>query len=438
MTLKRNSVINRLSKPENTAVSTSSLPVRPVKPGSRPSLAVRDFDEASPVHGNSTPTAASPATSLVPPARLAAREEFVIADNEVSPLALIDDTSSDTPKKPKRVRNKNATLEFTLADRKMLMAIRNYGRLTGNHPPLACDQTYANKKARITQLERYGLISSKLAYGIKFYGLTAEGVNRLMLGIDSEEFLEGQDSETRIHWRHSLLIATQALLFSTKNAWGKVIGNGYAPQPLPVIPEWMLKEAAEGRDPKIARASWRGDWKEVLEDPRYPVIDVNTTGDAVLSEADFKAIEDYWESARQGYAASLFTHWDDEGKFGGKVRANSYVAGSHRRRPDFIIPLPHIRQADGTVVGGSAAVEVEVTRKSVDEYVRIITQWFDHPGIHKLYYLTNQQPVATALGSAKRRIVESGKMTQEELDGFLSIFRPVILNEHLDAEGYFG
>lgn len=355
--------------------------------------------------------------------------DAVIGDVDFSELAnapLIDGVAS-TPV------TTDKTLVFTKNDRTMLQAIHRLGPLTGAHLALAVGKKYESKKGRISQLEKQGLLVSKLAYGIKIYNLTREGLDRISLPGKPAPFPD------RLKWRHNFVIATQVLMLENMSGsdGNHILGPSFASNPLPVITEKTLMEHAATKWDKqyrddLYRREWRKECSAILTDDSYPVVDAADTPHGVMTDATRKALLKYWLISGGGSRSAAHTHWDDAFTFGAKKKDGKNA--SHKRRADAVIPMPHVRTGDGTLRGNSIAVEVELSRKSIDEYVDIITQWADHPLINTVVYVCDDSLVISALKAAMARVKENGVP-----EGFRLIRRkPIYLNLHLDSEGYFG
>lgn len=338
-----------------------------------------------------------------------------------------------TPEEASTPVTTNKTLVFTKNDRIMLQAILRLGPLTGAHLAQAVGKQYNTKKGRIHQLEQQGLLVSKLAYGIKIYNLTREGVDRISIMGKPAPFPD------RLKWRHNFVIATEVLMLENESGadGNTILGPKFSSNPLPVITEKTLIEHAGNKWDKkyrddLYRRTWRKDCEAILKDPDYPVLDAQTKPLGQMTKETRTALSTYWMRKGGGSATAALIHWDDNFAFGGKKKDGKGT--SHKRRADAIIPMPHVHNADGTVRGDSIALEIELSRKSIDEYVDIITQWADHPLINTVVYICDDPLVISSLKAAWGRVQEQGVP-----EGFMLLQRrPVYLNLHLDSEGYFG
>ncbi len=99
------------------------------------------------------------------------------------------------------------------------------------------------------------------------------------------------------------------------------------------------------------------------------------------------------EGTSSGNESYIFKHWNLDGKF------------EKKHGWDGIIVLPHIIHADGTVSGGSWAVEMEENKKTPAEIERVLSQAIDHPLLEGVIYFTDKRQIATRVMEARDKLI---------------------------------
>ncbi|MFC4369477.1 hypothetical protein [Citricoccus nitrophenolicus] len=130
--------------------------------------------------------------------------------------------------------------------------------------------------------------------------------------------------------------------------------------------------------------------KDFAQDPSFPMRHMDD--DTPVTDEEIEAL--YRIVDGRGW---IFRHWDLMGKFGKDNMPK-------RHMPDGVLLLPHRVQPDGQTLPGSYWLELEDTRKTLDEIIRACKQAIDHPLLRGTMYFTNDQRIVNLLKRARESI----------------------------------
>lgn len=362
-------------------------------------------------------------------------------------------------KTPKRVR-------ITESDLALLEAVYSAGRITLPQLARAVGSVTDNKRARVNALVREGYLGVDHTHEMKRYWIRTKGLaaighaderersvppaastlshtnklNSILIGLSlgDQAFNELSRREVEaanrdlmarnLRWeeenellaKHQADLAGKSLLSDAEARLMRRKPKSLSPLipfqepkgffagehgPKIVIPELLMLRDERMKGELACRRDWEADAASFLADPSFPS---RREGEPInLTEADREYMRAVLAKTANGNAGYLFKHWNLSGRF------------EKKHGWDGVIVLPHIVHADGTLSGGSWAIEMEENKKGPAEIERVLEQAIDHPLLAGVIYYTDKRQIATRVKEARDRLVL--KMASRDRDFSKSI-----------------
>lgn len=365
------------------------------------------------------------------------------------------------PSAPVKARKPRKHVRITESDHALLEAVYRAGRITLPQLARAVESITENKRARVQALVREGYLGVDESHEMKRYwirkkGLAAIGMadekernlppaastlahtnklNTILIGLSIGNYsfndLAARETEAanrdiiarnnRWEAENTMLLRQQAelsrkpVLTAAEKRFMAKKPRSMTPLlspeerraffiaehgPKPVIPELIMLRDERMKGEVACRRDWERDTEAFLSNPDFPT---RGEGEPInLTSEDRQTMEAIFQETANGNAGYLFKHWNLDGKF------------EKKHGWDGIIMLPHVIHADGTISGGSWAIEMEENKKPIAEIERVLEQAIDHPLLAGVIYYTDKKQINGRVKEARNSLIK--KLASRDYD----------------------
>jgi hypothetical protein len=341
----------------------------------------------------------------------------------------------------------------------ILDVLYRYKLLTTNHIAYLLDISPDSARKRMTALAKAGYVRHDNRKGPRVWQITNDGIARIG---KKNKAKAGVKFPSILTYPHTLSIATVGITLEKGGpAAAKLVGNLLSEAPRIIVTEREMQstEALRGGRDFLFQNFDRliGD---LMLDEKFPVYPyecvmsnerfeswseqdfanmfAHELADRKMLDARFRGT-DKDDKFHLGYSHLVTSHnpnLETNRSFGGKS-----IQGKSVRRPDALIVLPHIINADGTVSGGSVAIEVELNNKaSLTEYKNIILHQYSHKVYSRVFWFFDDADAKDMFARAMDELAQShnAPFTLAEAKRYFKPLAFHMLNEDLDMEGLYG
>lgn len=373
-------------------------------------------------------------------------------------------------------RKKRGKIRPTDRDRKWMDCIHRYGVVTTAHIAYLEGISIDSARKRLSAMKGEGWIEHDNRQ-IRVWRLKKDGAE--LIGIPRNEFTEGKFL-AQMKFPHTLAVATVGIMLEKggQDAVERLgIESILSPNPKTFITEGEMKAQAGKFEDGFIRKNWKRLNDDLLLDPVHPRLphgssitdaweyvqglglteeetDIAWGNIWTQENANVETLGKIWRgtydldnlsSTGRGYAH--LGNMDDPKLVSTKPArsGNGFIETPLTHQPDGLVVMPHIVNADGTVRGGSYAIEIELHSKSnKTDYMRSITALYMDPKLAGAIWFF----AATASGKAARMLFTStlkemserhdALFTWEEASKFFRRGKVTLLNQELSPKGELG
>lgn len=474
----------RTTAPATTSLPSKALPTVAPKtdaPKTAGSLPVMRKTAALPVPQVSTPVVSTPDAGVADDVfgeTIATNESTArtVDERQITPVPTTKRTpaqyvpvASTTPnlnvpspkpkvKKRRKAHQGNKGFRPTTRDREILGLIYRYTLLTAPHLAFYFEASPDTIRKSLTRLFNQGLIDHDDRASRRVWQITNLGIDFIR-----EKGKAPKKFPSHMKFHHTLCIATVGLILEKGGkASLDLTENVLSEAPRVFITEREMLVMEARRERNFLRTNWDRLTADLLHDENYPANSLRFHTEDVFAYLESKGLSveeqhqkyqvmvanetaqktvlnERWRgnATHTGYCHLVTSNNPSITKTGGAGSKTVTYATSHR--PDGLIAMPHIIDADGVVRGGSIAVEVELNNKATkQEYVNTILHQWHHPAYDGVFWFFDDP-------EAKRMFKEAMKMLSERfnppftLEEARAYFKPLSLRYlNDDNHGTYG
>lgn len=369
-----------------------------------------------------------------------------------------NDENEDAPTPKVRVKKRKKTytptkgFRPTKRHRETLRLLYCYTLLTTTHLAFYFGASPDTIRKSMAILFKQGLVEHDDRASKRVWMITDAGIDFLR-----EKGKAPRKFPSHMKFHHTLCIATVGLILEKGGrASSDLTENVLSEAPKVFITEREMLVMEARRERGFIRSNWDRLTADLLHDEEYPAHPLRLQTKDVFAYLESKGLSEKEQTERYQLMVAnetaqkkvLNERWRGNNTHTGYchlatsnnpsiTQGGGSAHGSHR--PDGLIAMPHIIDADGTVRGGSIAIEVELNNKaSKNEYMNTILHQWHHPAYDGVFWFFDD-PEAKRMFKEAMKLLSEGFRPPFTLEQARAYFKPLSLRYlNDDNHGEFG